>query len=432
MSQPSISTGAAEQFIVNQGARRARHMRVFSKATFLRWPSFNWMSGLLKIAPKSRLFDAASPSIQNGHAEIHHYTSPAHRLFVRYGAFVALLFFIGSFTPSSAYSDSNSYSDMAAAGWDDTVSQSTLMTDQEGYLTKINPQTDSGDRTTVNDFLVHTVIPGETVSTIAEQYGLRTNTILWANSLSNVNTLKVDQKLIVPPADGVYHQVDKSDTVSTIAKSYGISSDSILKQNSLTVDATLATGDEIFIPGGKPLIADVPASTSTIKVGRDTPARIASSGRVQGVAANAAIGGAILPDSTEVPIGDKPFIFPTRGEITQGYHPGHYAFDIANHDRPAIWASGDGVVVKVVSGCADVSYRCGGGYGNHVIIDHGNGLETLYGHMTYSTVQVGEHVKQGQVIGKMGRSGNVRGRTGIHVHFEVRLNGVKVLPSKYY
>ncbi len=71
-------------------------------------------------------------------------------------------------------------------------------------------------------------------------------------------------------------------------------------------------------------------------------------------------------------------------------------------------------------------------YGNYIIIDHGNGLQTLYGHMEYLAVSQGDHVTQGQVIGKMGRTGNVRGRTGIHLHFEVRVNGVKKNPGAYF
>jgi murein DD-endopeptidase MepM/ murein hydrolase activator NlpD len=382
--------------------------------------------------------------LHRGHVEAHHITSPAQRLLTRYGAVVALLFFVGSITPSNAYSDGSSSGFVALDGtWDQTATDAPIMADDQGYLTKVNPQTDAGDRDTVNDYFVHTVASGDTISTIAAQYGLKQNTILWANNLDPSTTLKIDQKLLVPPTDGIYHQVAKSDTVAKIASSYSVSSDSILKQNDLAMDGGLTVGDEIFIPGAKPLPTEAPVDTTKISqtVQRDTPARIASSTRIDYVNAStissvvpiaAGASGAILSNTDATPVGGRPFIFPTRGIITQGFHPGHYAFDIANPSRPAIWAAGAGVVVKVNSGCGDVSYRCGGGYGNHVIIDHGNGLETLYGHMTYPTVVLGQHVTQGEVIGKMGRSGNVRGITGIHCHFEVRLNGVKMLPSNYY
>ncbi len=439
MSQTPIST-TTEQFEVNTGARRARHVKVFAKSTFLRWPSFS-LSSLFAPAKssgslKGSVLGKIAPFLHRGHVEAHHYTSPVQRLFTRYGAAVALLFFIGSITPSNAYSDGFASGYVALDGsWDQTATNSPLMADQEGYLTKVNPQTDAGDRNSVNDSFEHTVASGDTISTIAAQYGLKQNTILWANNLTADSTLKVDQKLLIPPVDGVYHQVSKDDTVVKIASAYSVSSDSIVKQNALTADAALTTGDEIFVPGGKPLVTEAPVDTTKIQdISRETPARIASADRINASSIPIARGasGTILSNTDATPAGGKPFIFPTRGIITQGFHPGHYAFDIANPDRPAIWAAGTGTVVLVVSGCADVSYRCGGGYGNHVIIDHGNGVETLYGHMTYPTVVVGQHVTQGEVIGKMGRSGNVRGITGIHCHFEVRINGVKMLPSNYY
>jgi murein DD-endopeptidase MepM/ murein hydrolase activator NlpD len=188
----------------------------------------------------------------------------------------------------------------------------------------------------------------------------------------------------------------------------------MVRQNRLT-SSTLSTGQEIYIPDGKPLVVD-------------TPVRDAGSSRA-GIRTD---GGAILPRSTSGVSPGKVLIFPTRGKLTQGYHKGHYAFDIGDRSQPPIWAAGSGKVVKVVSGCAKVSYGCGGGYGNHVIIDHGNGLQTLYAHLEYVTVKDGDQVTQGDVIGKMGRSGNVRGATGIHLHFEVHLNGKKMVPSDYY
>jgi murein DD-endopeptidase MepM/ murein hydrolase activator NlpD len=73
-----------------------------------------------------------------------------------------------------------------------------------------------------------------------------------------------------------------------------------------------------------------------------------------------------------------------------------------------------------------------GGYGNHVIIDHGNGYKTLYAHMDYLTVSQGQYVSQGEAIGRMGATGRVYGRTGIHLHFEVHQNGVKLNPGGFF
>lgn len=353
---------------------------------------------------------------------------PAHKLFVRYAAFVATLFIVSSLSPAStftsAYIDSASYSDTDGF-WENIGEGNTILTDQDGYLTKLNPQTNAGDRSALHDALMHTTVAGENISTIAAKYGLRANTILWANNLSNANTIKINQQLLIPPVDGVYHRVNKGEGIEKIASSYSVIGETILKQNNLSIGAILSPDDKLFVPGGKPLVTTSPRRIHA--AGRDTPARIASTGRV-----NSAIGGAILNNTDEAPLNGKPFIFPTHGKTTQGFRRGHYAIDIANTDRPAIWAAGGGEITKVINDCADVSYRCGNGYGNHVVIDHGDGLQTLYAHLTYTSVQVGDKVEQGQVIGKMGRSGRVHGATGIHLHFETHKNGVKILPSKYY
>jgi murein DD-endopeptidase MepM/ murein hydrolase activator NlpD len=327
---------------------------------------------------------------------------------------------MGMVTPSEALFVDSSATQMDA-GIENAGFDTTLLTDSEGYLTKINPQTNSGDRSAMNDRLVHTVAEGETVSTIANSYGLKSTTVLWENGISNANSIRVGQKLYVPPVDGVTHRVAKGETIDKVAKEYGIKTEAIAKQNQLVASATLSAGQEIYIPGGKPLIVDTPSVS-----GRSTIARSGSRTEIP------TSGGAILSRSSGVSADGKIFIFPTRGKLTQGFHSGHYAFDIGDRSQPPIWAAGAGKVVKVVTGCARVSYGCGGGYGNHVIIDHGNGLQTLYGHMEYVTVNNGDQVSQGDVIGKMGRSGNVRGATGIHLHFEVRKNGKKEVPSNYY
>jgi murein DD-endopeptidase MepM/ murein hydrolase activator NlpD len=125
------------------------------------------------------------------------------------------------------------------------------------------------------------------------------------------------------------------------------------------------------------------------------------------------------------------FIFPTIGTVTQYFYPGHYALDIANSEKPAVWAVGDGVVIKAVNICENVSQGCGCGYGNYVIIDHGNGLKTLYGHLDSVSVKKDDLVKQGDVIGIMGRSGTVPGETGVLLHFEVSKEGLKQNPLDY-
>lgn len=125
-------------------------------------------------------------------------------------------------------------------------------------------------------------------------------------------------------------------------------------------------------------------------------------------------------------------IFPTNGNITQGYFDDHPGLDIANKTRPAVWAAAKGKVTEVHTGCEENSPTCGEGNGNYVVIDHGNDLTTFYSHLESVKVKVGDTVEQGEYIGKMGRSGKVYGKTGIFLHFEVRNKGVPENPNNYF
>lgn len=276
--------------------------------------------------------------------------------------------------------------------------------DQEGYFTNISPQTFDGARI-VKGKINHTIEEGENLSVVASRYGVKVETLLWENSLSLTSTLKIGQKLVIPPLDGVSHTVTAGESLEKIAASYKADKASLIAYNDIS-SGIVQKGQVIFIPNAKP-IAEVRAQ------GRGAQARSAvSTGRLAGTSVR--------------PIAGKFLIFPTIGSLTQGFQRGHYAFDIGNRGRPPIWAASAGTVTKASSG------TWGGGYGNHIIIDHGNGVQTLYAHMEYLTVKVGEKVTQGQVIGKMGNTGKVRGATGIHLHFEVIDHGIKRTPSLYY
>lgn len=379
---------------------------MFAKASYLQLPKLNVFSWSSKRVETIK--SVLSPELQIRRKEVVDHVSASNSLFKRYSAVVAVIFIIGSVTPFGTTAEGMYVGDYASYV-DTSAFSSGIVSDEEGYLTKVNPQTNQGDRSNMSDNFVHSVESGETLSTIAEDYGLKTSTLLWENNLGNANSLKVGQKLVIPPVDGVSHNVSKGESIEKIAKEYGVEAETIRKQNNILI-ADVNEGDEIFVPGAAPLVTET----------RTTPARVGTSTRVS-VGTPVALAG-----SSAVPAGDRPFIFPTRGKITQGYHAGHYAIDIADASMPPVWAAGAGKVTKASSG------TWGGGYGNHVIIDHGNGLQTLYAHLDYLTVGVGDVVDQGEVIGRMGRTGRVYGRTGIHLHFEVILNGVKQLPTNYY
>ncbi|HAH23382.1 MAG TPA: peptidase M23 [Prolixibacteraceae bacterium] len=99
----------------------------------------------------------------------------------------------------------------------------------------------------------------------------------------------------------------------------------------------------------------------------------------------------------------------------------HYGMDFAAKIGTKIYATGDGVVKDVQS--------IGGGFGKFIVIDHGFGYETLYGHMSGFNVKVGDRVKRGSIIGFVGSTGS---STGPHVHYEVHKNGTPVNPQYYY
>jgi Membrane proteins related to metalloendopeptidases len=115
--------------------------------------------------------------------------------------------------------------------------------------------------------------------------------------------------------------------------------------------------------------------------------------------------------------GSGTFVWPTSGNITQRYAWYHRGIDIANNTAPSILASQGGRIEAVIYG----RY----GYGNHVVVNHGNGYQTLYGHMSQIYVSAGDSVSSGQAIGQMGSTGR---STGVHLHFEVIQNGVKLNP----
>jgi len=277
----------------------------------------------------------------------------------------------------------------------------SFVMDQDGYFTKAAPVEAEFALEARTQAVEHIIGPNETVSEIAALYGVKTQTILWENNVDPLR-IKSGQKLLILPFDGISYTVKSGDTASTIAKKYGISADDILRKNNIT---TLVKGDKIYLPNAKPIQ----------QISRDSIARGGTSSRYQSLAG-----------SNASPNVGRPFIFPTLGVITQGFKRGHYAIDIANPNRPPIWAAGNGVVEKISVG------TWGGGYGNHIIIKHPNGLKTLYAHLESVSVSVGQQITQGQAIGRMGRTGRVRGVTGIHLHFEVIDNGVKKAPSLYY
>lgn len=131
------------------------------------------------------------------------------------------------------------------------------------------------------------------------------------------------------------------------------------------------------------------------------------------------------PSTTNISSG-----FGNRKSPTAGASSNHQAIDISGgiDGVTNIIAVADGTVIESHSGCVSGDTGCGYGKGNYIRIDHGNGVVTRYAHLNRLSIQTGDTVKQGQVIGKMGKTGVV---TGVHLDFQVIDNGTKVNPLNY-
>lgn len=114
------------------------------------------------------------------------------------------------------------------------------------------------------------------------------------------------------------------------------------------------------------------------------------------------------------------FQWPTdAATITQKFYSWHPALDISNSSKIPVYAAAAGKVEAI---------GWDGGYGRRIIITHAEGYQTLYAHLSQIKVAVGDLVEAGQEIGRQGNTGQVRGKTGIHLHFEILKDGVRINP----
>jgi LysM repeat protein len=251
----------------------------------------------------------------------------------------------------------------------------------------------------VEEVLYYNVKPGDTVLGIAEKFGLQPETLMWSNSLieQNPDRLSIGDQLRILPVDGVLHVVKRGDTLSSIADKYEADMQAIVAyaaNGMANINDALPIGKEIVVPGGaKPFAAPSVGASTAYAVSRPDGA-LAGSGN---------------------------FSWPTAGYISQGYWGGHPAIDVAGWLGAPVTASDAGYVVLAGGGWNS-------GYGNYVIVDHGNGFTTLYAHLNSVFVKPGETVSRGQQVGSMGNTGN---STGPHLHFEIRYNGVPYNPAGY-
>lgn len=252
------------------------------------------------------------------------------------------------------------------------------------------------------EIVEYEVRPGDTLSSIAERFNLQLDTILWANDMTEKSKIKDGQVIKVPPVDGVVHTVKRGETIYSISKKYGLDGEAGAQGivnypfNTFTDDEVfgLAVGQSLMIPDGV------------------MPSPIQSIPRSSTIASTPNAGAVSAAGS---------FVWPASGRITQSYKFYHKAIDIASKGGGPILAADAGRVI--VAGWPD-----NGGYGNRVMIDHGNGFVTLYAHLSVVRVVAGQTVNRGDVLGDMGTTGR---STGVHLHFEIKAGGVNQDPLSY-
>lgn len=240
----------------------------------------------------------------------------------------------------------------------------------------------------------YTVQEGDSISAIAARNGVSVDTILWANGLTRKSAIKPGMTLVILPVSGVRHTVAKGETLAGIAKKFGADAEDIATYNGVDGGAGLISGSVLIIPGGEivtPIIKKALPGSASI--------RIKSGGSMGAVKA---VGNTSKTVSFANPA--------PSGRVSQGIH-GWNGIDFAAPAGSSVLAAASGtVIVSRVGGW-------NGGYGTYIVVDHGDGTQTLYAHNSSNTVSVGQKVSRGQSIGTVGNTGK---STGYHLHFEVR------------
>lgn len=258
------------------------------------------------------------------------------------------------------------------------------------------------------EVITYEVQEGDTVFGIAEKFGIKPETILWGNYYilaDNPHNLTPGQVLNILPADGTYHKWSAGEGLNGVAHGYNVTPEDIINWpgNHLNLKTlgdwahpNIEPGTFLVVPGGKRQFV----TWSAPRITREDPgvAKVIGSGSC----------GAI----TDGAIGTGAFMWPSANNYLSGYDyspaTNHHAIDIAGKEGEPMWASDNGVVVY--AGLNNF------GYGNIVVIDHGNGWQTLYAHINIISVICGQSVFQGSVIGSIGETGKA---SGPHIHFEM-------------
>lgn len=289
---------------------------------------------------------------------------------------------------------------------------------------------------------------GDTLSGLADEYNIDADTIVFNNNLKG-DSLTPGQTVYIPPVDGLLYEVKADTDLSKIADEYKTDLQTMADINDITAKAKLQKGERIVIPGMQHIIAlkEKMAAAELEEKNRiaeqvrqdqekrqaqltqQEKQRIADAKKQQdtGKTTTTTAAKKAAPSGGAVEQGKKIVHPVSGGVITQQYKYGHPGIDFAyvqGDHTTGIHAVADGKVIQAQGGW-------NGGYGNVVVVDHGNGMQTRYAHLREIYVSVGDKVSAGQLVGWMGNTGNVYGRTGLHLHFEIIINKQRVNPNAY-
>ena len=246
-----------------------------------------------------------------------------------------------------------------------------------------------------DELRTYTVRQGDTLTGIARRFGVSMMTLWWANKLKSKDELHIGQKLVIPPASGLVVTVGEGDTLESLAATHKVRAADIVEFNGLK-DETLVLGQVLVVPGARGKAYPSP---------KPTPRPVVAA-RPRTTATRSTGGTRVRPPAR---YGGGVFAWPVAGGyISQYYHWGHPAIDIAADYGTPVRAAASGVVI--FSGWKSN----GGGY--QIYIAHGSGLYTTYNHLSSLAARTGERVGRGEMIGRIGTSGWA---TGPHLHFEV-------------
>lgn len=254
----------------------------------------------------------------------------------------------------------------------------------------------------------YTVQQGDTISSIAGAFGISTATVLWANNLSDTSLIQPGNTLTILPTSGLQHTVLSGETFESIAKKYNTDADKILEFNRLISNKDLLIGMTLIVPGGE---KPVPPPTRTSGTQLATVRNVFFNNPPANAPASS--GG-----KYQWPTTDRRINSPYGYRAFDRWHPGA---DIEGRTGDPVYASEAGRVTT--AGWSGGGYR--GGYGIQIVVDHGNGVQTRYAHLSKVYVSSGTSVSRGQTIGAVGATGNAYGD---HLHFECIINGRQLNP----